>query len=162
MNKTAMQVFNAQFAALAMNHEVQPITQGTYGNTGYFEGLLKNTLELQPGEYRLFRDLAKRRVIVHETTLGTIVFFERYTPDAGQPEVIVSNIERAITVLDLCDYSSGAADAAAVAFYIGDPMEGQWNYRAAGFQKFYEHLMRCLKLTPAEQNAAEASEELED
>ena len=49
------------------------------GPTGYYENLVNHDLGLKPGQTGSFTDRYDRFVVVMATTVGNIIFFQRYT-----------------------------------------------------------------------------------
>lgn len=95
-----MSAFLKAFEYLSTNRqqsrlEAQP---EWYNDTGYLNGLATRLdLHILAGAIAWAIDKHERRVIIIGTPMGNIVLFERYTPNKGQPFVVVVNYPNVIT-----------------------------------------------------------------
>ena len=97
-----MENFNFNYVYDDNNTVEIPFNPEWRNGTGYFDGLVSEPLDLQPGEFgRSYCPDTKRKLIVQSVgEYGNIVFFQRYT--GGQNFVVVCNAPRVLSsLLDL-------------------------------------------------------------
>jgi len=139
-----MENFNFDYVYNDENTVEIPFDPEWRNGTGYFDGLVSEVLDLQPGEFgRSYCPDSKRKMIIQSVgEFGNIVFFQRYTN--GQNFVVVCNAPRVLSsLLDL----NGA---------ISNDTVGQV-FNAAKSLRPYSLIQKLWEIKEAHRQVAEAS-----
>jgi hypothetical protein len=91
-----MENFNFNYVYNGDNTKEIPFDPEWRNGTGYFDGLVDEPLDLQPGEFgRSYCPDSKRKMIIQSVgKFGNIVIFQRY--NGGQNGVLVCNAPQVI------------------------------------------------------------------